>query len=144
MVLGFAALAARAANPGELLEPEQAFRISARALDARNAEVEFRIAKGYYLYRNRFSFATESGRPLADVEIPRGKEKEDAFFGRTETFRDLVRIRVPLAPEHLRAGSVKLKVTSQGCADVGVCYAPLEQTVRIELPGPAAASPARR
>jgi len=119
----------------ELLEPEKAFRISARALDERNVEVEFEIADGYYMYRDRFSFATESGKRLAEVEIPRGKVKEDEFFGKTETFRDLVRIRVPVSPEDAAAGSVNLKVTSQGCSDKGVCYTPLEQVVRVSLPG---------
>ena len=118
----------------ELLDPEKAFRISARALDERNVEVEFRIAKGYYMYRDRFSFATESGKPLAEAEIPRGKLKEDEFFGKSETFRDLVRIRVPISAEDAAKGSVNLKVTSQGCSDQGVCYVPLEQTVRVSLP----------
>ena len=134
-LLACAAVApAVALTPDELLDPEKAFRISARALDERNAEVKFKIAASYYMYRNRFSFATWSGKPLADVEIPRGKENEDEFFGKTETFRDLVRIRVPLSPEDAKAGGVNLKVTSQGCADVGVCYAPLEQVVRVNLP----------
>ena len=118
----------------ELLEPEKAFRISARPLDARTVEVEFRIARGYYMYRDRFSFATESGRKLAEVEIPRGKVKEDQFFGKSETFRDLVRIRVPLTPKDSAAGRVTLKVTSQGCSDKGVCYVPLEQDVSVTLP----------
>ena len=118
----------------ELLDPEKAFRISARALDTRSVEVEFRIAEGYYMYRDRFSFATESGERLAEVEIPRGTLKEDQFFGRTETFRRLVRIRVPVSPGDAARGSVKLKVTSQGCADVGVCYVPLEQSVQVRLP----------
>jgi thiol:disulfide interchange protein DsbD len=121
-------------NETELLDPEKAFRISARALDARSVEVEFRIADGYYMYRDRFSFATESGRPLAEVEIPRGIPKEDRFFGKSETFRHLVRIRVPVSAEDAANGSVNLRVTSQGCADVGVCYVPLEQTVRVALP----------
>ena len=142
-LLACAAVAAQAValGPDDLLDPEKAFRISARALDERIAEVEFKIAEGYYMYRNRFSFATESGKPLADVEIPRGKEKVDEFFGKTETFRDLVRIRVPLEPGDAKAGGVNLKVTSQGCADVGVCYAPLEQTVRVTFPGPASVTP---
>lgn len=122
-----------------LLDPDKAFRISARALDRRSVEVEFRIADGYYLYRDRFSFATAAGEPLADVEIPRGTLKEDPFFGRTQTFRRGVRIRVPVSAQDAAKGSIDLKVTSQGCADVGVCYLPLEQTVRIELPGRAAA-----
>jgi len=119
----------------DLLDPEKAFRISARPLDARHVEVEFRIADGYYMYRERFSFATESGRRLADVEIPRGKVKEDPFFGRTETFRGQVRIRVPVMPQDSAQGVVKLKVTSQGCSDKSVCYVPLEQAVRVKLPG---------
>ena len=118
----------------ELLDPEKAFRISARALDERNVEVAFKIAQGYYMYRNRFSFATEAGKPLADVEIPRGKITEDQFFGKQETFRELVRIRVPVSAEDAAKGAVSLKVTSQGCSDKGVCYVPLEQTVRVSLP----------
>ncbi len=133
-------LAAAGAQPlfnasDELLEPQKAFRISARALDAKRVEIEFKIAGGYYMYRNRFGFATESGEPLAEVEIPRGKLKEDAFFGKSETFRDLVRIRVAVSPKDAATGSVNLKVTSQGCADVGVCYAPIEQMVNVRLPG---------
>ena len=119
-------------QPG-LLEPEKAFRISARALDARSVEVEFRIAEGYYMYRDRFRIATASGKPLADVEIPRGKLKEDEFFGKSEVFRDGVRIRVPLSAADTARGSVNLKVTSQGCSDKGVCYIPLEQTVSVRL-----------
>jgi thiol:disulfide interchange protein DsbD len=120
----------------ELLEPEKAFRISARPLDERNVEVAFDIARGYYMYRSRFSFATEAGKPLADVEIPRGKVTEDQFFGTQETFRELVRIRVPVSAEDAAKGAVTLKVTSQGCSDKGVCYVPLEQTVRVSLPAP--------
>lgn len=127
--------AALAANPDELLDPEKAFRISARALDARNVEIEFRIADGYYMYRDRFVFATESGKRLADVEMPRGKVKEDEFFGKAETFRGSVRVKLRLSPGDVAKGRVKLKVTSQGCADSGVCYVPLDQFVTVALPG---------
>ncbi len=134
LALGATAGTAAAADPGELLDPEKAFRISVLPVDPRTVEVEFRIADGYYMYRDRFSFATESGKLLADVEIPRGKVKRDPFFGPTETFRHLVRIRVPLSAGDIEQGSVRLKVTSQGCADAGVCYTPLEQHVAVKLP----------
>lgn len=134
LLLACAPAAAQFAGTDELLDPEKAFRISARALDSRTVEVEFRIAPGYYMYRERFSFATEAGKRLAGVEIPRGKIKEDAFFGKSETFRYLVRMRVPVSDEDTVRGDIKLKVTSQGCADLGVCYVPLEQAVRVRLP----------
>lgn len=125
---------ATAQTPGELLAPEKAFRISARALDRRSVEIEFRIAEGYYMYRERFAFATESGEPLGEIEIPRGKVKEDPFFGKSETFRDRVRIRMVVSSRDAARGSVGLKVTSQGCADARVCYAPIEQHVEVKLP----------
>jgi len=134
LLLASAPAAAQFFGTDELLDPEKAFRISARALDGRMVEVEFKIARGYYMYRDRFSFATEAGKPLAGVEIPRGKIKEDAFFGKSETFRHLVRMRVPVSDEDAVRGDIKLKVTSQGCSDQGVCYVPLEQTVRVRLP----------
>jgi thiol:disulfide interchange protein DsbD len=139
LAMALAAAAAPAAaqlfgRQPELLDPEKAFRISARPLDAGNIEVEFKIAEGYYMYRERFSFATESGRALPGVEIPRGKVKEDAFFGKSEIFRDWVRIRVPVSPRDAASGSVGLRVTSQGCSDQGVCYVPVTQTVRVPLP----------
>lgn len=60
------------------LPPEQAFKLSARVLDAANVEVRFDIAKGYYLYRKQFHFLSDTpdvtlGEPL----IPAGKMKQD-------------------------------------------------------------------
>lgn len=134
LALGAGPAAAQLFGNQELLDPEKAFRIAARALDARNVEVTFQIAEGYYMYRERFSFATEAGRPLAGVEIPHGKIKEDPFFGKQETFRDFVRIRVPVSAGEAAKGSLTLKVTSQGCSDKGVCYIPQTQQVKVPLP----------
>ena len=139
-VLGVSAFAA--ALESELLEPEKAFRISTRPLDERNIEVRFEIADGYYMYRDRFKFETVAGKLLADVELPKGKVKQDSFFGRSETYRREVRIRVPVTAGDSSRGSVKLRVTSQGCADIGVCYVPLEQFVEARLPGRTSATPA--
>jgi thiol:disulfide interchange protein len=117
----------------DLLEPERAFQISVQPLDAETVEVRFRIANRYYMYRNRFKFETPDGKPLADAELPPGVWTKDAFFGETQIYRREVRIRVPASPEDVQRGSFDLKVTSQGCADVGVCYAPLEQIVPVRL-----------
>jgi thioredoxin:protein disulfide reductase len=131
-----------AAPQPELLEPETAFRISTRALDERHAEVRFEIADGYYMYRDRFRFETAAGKVLADVQLPKGKVKDDPFFGKTETYRREVRVRVPLTQDQIANRRVTLKVTSQGCADVGVCYMPLEQFVEIGLAGTSSNAPA--
>jgi thiol:disulfide interchange protein DsbD len=114
-----------------LLEPEKAFRFSARSLDSRSIEVRFAIAEGYYMYRERLRFAAE-GNPavrLGAPELPRGEKHKDEFFGEVETYRKEVRMRIPAEG----AGAFDLKVVSQGCADIGVCYVPMESTARIVL-----------
>ncbi len=70
------------------------------------------------------------------VELPPGKVKDDEFFGKVETYRDRVVVRLPL--ENAAAGqSVTLRADSQGCADVGVCYPPKTQSVTVTAPHPA-------
>ena len=141
----FAAGAVSAAGIDDLLEPEKAFRISTRALDATTAEVSFTIAEGYYMYRDRFRFALDPGSKarLGAPQIPPGTRKKDEFFGEVETYRKQVVIRLPVENAD---GPVHLTVTSQGCADVGVCYVPMESKATIQLAGlsssPAAAPPA--
>jgi len=117
----------------DLLDPQDAFRLRVVEFDAKRALIEFRIAEGYYLYRDRFRFETPDGRVIAEAELPRGKAKQDPFFGRTEIYRDRVTIRVPLSGRNPGRGSIRLKIVSQGCSDSGVCYIPQEQWVDVAL-----------
>ena len=113
-----------------LLEPEKAFRFSARALEGA-VEINFAIADGYYMYRDKFRFAAE-GNPavrLGTPQLPPGTRHKDEFFGEVETYRKSVRILLPAQGE----GRFDLKVVSQGCADVGVCYVPMESKASLRL-----------
>jgi thiol:disulfide interchange protein DsbD len=117
-----------------LLEPEKAFRFSAQPMDGA-VEVRFAIADGYYLYRDRFRFES-SGARLGKAEFPPGLAHKDEFFGEQQIYRKEVRVRVPVEA----AGAFDLKVTSQGCADVGVCYVPMESKARLTLTSAGGAS----
>ncbi|HUN69665.1 MAG TPA: protein-disulfide reductase DsbD [Burkholderiales bacterium] len=127
--------AARAAGTDDLLEPEKAFRMSTRAIDAQTVEVSFAIAEGYYLYRERFKFSLEPGSKasLGEPQFPPGTRKKDEFFGEVETYRKQVVIRVPVSGLDAAGGTLGLNVTSQGCADAGVCYVPMDSKATIQL-----------
>jgi thiol:disulfide interchange protein DsbD len=128
------------ANAEELLHPSIAFKPTARALDGRTIEVRFEIANGYYLYRDKFRFAVEPAAvQLGTPALPKGKEKMDENFGQVEVYYNEALIRIPV--ERNSSGSLPLilGVTSQGCAEVGVCYPPQKQTIRLDLPDPATA-----
>lgn len=120
------------ALPPKLLPPEQAFRLSARALDPSTIEVRFDVVDGYYLYRDKMRFATDpvaAGTPA----LPPGQRKHDAFFGDVDTYRGVVVVRLPLA-QAAPGQTLTLHADSQGCADAGVCYPPNPQQVQLVVP----------
>ena len=127
------------AQSPELLEPERAFSFSARPLDATTVEVRFAIADGYYLYRDKLKLSLEPGALAAPPVLPAGKMKQDPFFGKVETYRGKIAVRVLLAAP-APGTTVTVKAESQGCADLGVCYPPQVQKIALSLP-PAGAGP---
>lgn len=141
---------AASAQEPKLLEPERAFSFSVRALDPATVEARFAVASGYYLYRDKLRFSVEPGALGAPPLLPPGKMKEDQFFGKVETYRGQLVVRLALgAPAP--GSTVIVKAESQGCADIGVCYPPQIQTVAVALPatgaGPGAlveAAPAKK
>lgn len=118
----------------KLLPPDEAFRFAARALDTRTLEANFVIAPGYYMYRDRMRFSIEADASLlGEAALPPGKLKDDEFFGRVETYRDRVVVRLPMAKPQ-PGQTVTLRAESQGCADAGVCYPPHTQRVALPVP----------
>ncbi|PKO37945.1 MAG: thiol:disulfide interchange protein [Betaproteobacteria bacterium HGW-Betaproteobacteria-6] len=131
------------AHAEEFLDPAVAFKPSVKALDGQTLEVSYEIAKGYYLYRDKFRFRVEDETvTLGPPSLPKGEEHDDENFGKVEVYYNSVAIRVPV--ERMSSGPLplKLNVTSQGCADAGVCYPPQTQALSVELPDPASTPPA--
>ncbi len=120
------------AHAQEFLDPEVAFKFSARAIDANTLEARWQIADGYYMYRDKFKFEVAGGT-LGKPALPAGKVKDDENFGRVETYRKDVRIALPIQRTP-GTTSVTLKATAQGCADAGLCYTPQTTSATIKLP----------
>lgn len=120
----------------DFLPPEQAFRFSAKQVDGQTIEVKFGIADGYYMYRERFAVVADPATvTLAPPDMPAGKVKFDETFNKdVETYRHEVAFRVKAQNA---TAPFTLTVTSQGCADQGLCYPPMKSRFQVE---PAAAS----
>ncbi|CAG2136294.1 Thiol:disulfide interchange protein DsbD [Cupriavidus campinensis] len=123
---------AHAATEEDFLPPEKAFQFAAKQLDPQTIEVRFDVADGYYMYRERFAFATQPATvKLGPPALPQGQVHFDENFGKNmETYRGSVVVRVPViqAPGD---GRWSLVVTSQGCADKGLCYPPMESIYKV-------------
>jgi thiol:disulfide interchange protein DsbD len=90
------------------------------------------VAPGYYLYREQFRFEA-AGAVLGAAGIPPGQVKYDKTFEKdVETYRGRLLITVPVEQASAR---FRLTVTSQGCADKGLCYPPMPSAAEVSLVG---------
>ncbi len=115
----------------EFLEPEKAFVFSAQMAAPDTLELRYRVAPGYYMYRERFGITISpiGAATLGEAVYPKGEVKFDPTFEKDmEVFHQDVVIRVPVA-----AGGqpFTLTLTGQGCADAGLCYPPMDSSVKL-------------
>ena len=118
----------------EPLMPDEAFKLKAYAVAPNMIRAEWVIADGYYLYKHKFKFSTKSPDvTLGEPIYPKGKIKEDEFFGKVESYRKKVVIDIPIQRSEKVLLDMTLDTESQGCADIGVCYPPQKVSKTLSL-----------
>lgn len=123
-------LAAVPASGADFLPPGKAFQAEASLRDGNTIELRYRIADGYYLYRERFRFQLQPPAPaLGQPVFPAGQIKQDPNFGKVEIFHQQLTIKLPLTATS--SGPLTLKAVSQGCAEAGICYPPFTHTLTV-------------
>jgi thiol:disulfide interchange protein DsbD len=135
LCLGLSGLLPTAARADAFLSPDQAFRPAVAVQGPTQLRLHLDIAKGYYLYEERYHFASDTpGVTLGQPQFPPPAEKKfDVNLGHVVSHeRGAVDIGLPVRAAPAR---FKLRVTYQGCADQGLCYPPVDQTVDASLAG---------
>ncbi|MFZ1493924.1 MAG: protein-disulfide reductase DsbD [Candidatus Competibacter denitrificans] len=124
------------ASRARILDAEQAFQVAINSLDAATLEVRWTIAPGYYLYRDKFQIqiVDNADISIAELDIPAGQPKDDPYFGQQQVFHDEATLIARLRRNSPHEKTLQLKTGYQGCAEIGVCYPPLTQTITITLP----------
>jgi thiol:disulfide interchange protein DsbD len=106
------------------LPMDEAFVPSIAKADDGALTIRWKIADGYYLYRDYLSAEGMDGRPLALQSEP-GKIKDDPGFGTTEVYYGHASASIVDVPPAVR-------LTYQGCQDGGLCYPPTTRTIDVE------------
>jgi len=121
------------AQDEDVLHPEDAYRYA--VADTGDAiEIDWVVEAGYYLYRNKMSYASNSDAiVLGEVVLPEGLHHEDEFFVVQQIYRDRFYVSIPYTVVGAAPTSVDLIIKSQGCADIGLCYPPQTWTESVEL-----------
>ncbi len=130
--LALFAMAGAQAQQGQFLQPDEAFRLSVPAPSASTVQLRFDIAKGYYLYQERFHFVARTpGVRLGAPDFPPAHRKFDPNLGHVVAhYRN--QVVVPL-PVQAAPAKFALQVTYQGCSDQGLCYPPIDKVVEVSL-----------
>ena len=112
-------------NDTEFLDLEQAFRPVIQ-LDNGQLTVDWHIETGYYLYREAFKVERVSAngeRSALAFTINEGEQKYDDFFARNmEIYHSLASLKVKQKIDN--RNGLTLELSSQGCADQGLCFPP--------------------
>ena len=128
-----------------LLEPDQAFNLTAKLNPDSSIMLNWQIAEGYYLYQHKIkvNVLTQNNLSLNPLTFPPGKQKHDEIFGDTVVYYHQLNLQQTVSPLPKTATELRIKVDFQGCADIGVCYPPMNKVISLAVP-PANASAALR
>ena len=117
------------------LPPDQAFGLQVMVRDAYTLQASLSVTPGYYLYRDKIRFEAGDGTAkVLAVNLPRGEMKQDPSFGNIEVFHSSIQAEITLERPHAAATVMTLNATYMGCSEEGLCYPPINKTLRLDLP----------
>jgi thiol:disulfide interchange protein DsbD len=128
------------AEQPEFLDPDEAFIVSAEAVSGNEINVQWQIADGYYLYKDKFKFSIQNDNireddklTITDVKLPEGKLKNDPDFGSVWVNYHDVDARLTIQGNEAAVSTAELLVNYQGCKEDVLCYPPISKTLPINL-----------
>jgi thiol:disulfide interchange protein DsbD len=114
------------------LPVSKAFDLSGHISDAHALVLNWKMAPGYYLYRDKISVV-----PLPDNQVkigtpalPAGIPRNDVLHGNFQAYEYNLEVVVPLDSAQ---GRLAVKINYQGCSSAGFCYTPVKRTLMVDL-----------
>jgi thiol:disulfide interchange protein DsbD len=121
----------------DILPVEKAFQLETTASTRGQIELTWRIADGYYLYRDRIQVVVEPDAiEHAPLELSASESKQDEFLGNVQVFYQSAQGTLKLTTVPDSTQSLPLRVTIQGCHEKvpKICYPPYTQSLVVPLP----------
>jgi thiol:disulfide interchange protein DsbD len=119
------------------LAPEHAFAFDALVDTPNRLLLRFTPVKGYYLYRDKTSFSIVDANPAVQPGLPQwppAVQRNDEHFGNVAVYLNEADVPLPLLRRSAGAQRITLNVVMQGCQIDGICYAPMQRSVSLNLP----------
>ena len=100
----------------KILPANEAFKINVMK-EGNEIIVSWDIKEKYYLYADSIKIKQNQNLIKHRLLIGSKNEIEDEFFGKTEIFKNILKISVTA-----KSNNAEYEVLYQGCAELGVCY----------------------
>ncbi len=134
--LTIAAFACQAKAPVQPLPSEQAFSFSAELTKPDQLTLQWKIAPGYYLYKNQFQLLNDQSRAIP-LNLPKGIIQHDSVHGTYQSYTNILKITVPLPPSD--QNSANFTIQYQGCSTQNFCYNTIKKVFQFNASPPAVA-----
>ena len=118
----------------DFLPVEKAYRVTVLN-NGENLTMEWSLTEGYYLYQHQFraKAKTAEDSEALTLTFQPGLRKFDEYFGKElETYYQSTTVSAPLPKV---SAPYELELTSQACADAGLCYPPRTQFFSVDSDG---------
>lgn len=115
---------AQSGDDGDFLPPDKAFSYQTETTDNGQIKLKWSVAPGYYMYKSRLKIKGDPSDPKS-VDLPDGEQIEDEYFGKQEVFKKDYTVKIDPGKAD------KIKLTWQGCAEKGLCYAPQSDSFKV-------------
>jgi len=119
----------------EFLPVEEAYQLAIEIENDRSLRVYWQIEPAYYLYQHRFAFTLEdaSGPVELSIDFPPAIERHDEYFGDVRVYYHSADITLHPQRGIDTSRASTLSISSQGCADAGLCYPPQQQYFQLDF-----------
>ena len=142
MLLGAWVAHAQTANFDPIKAPEakkflpaaMVFQMTSRASAPNQYTLTWRVAQGYYLYKDQMKIVATDGATVSSVKwTTPTQSKDDPTFGQVQVFHNQAIAVVTVNTSKVTTGQPILNVRYQGCADGGLCYPPINAQVALNV-----------
>ena len=114
----------------DFLPYDEAYKLSV-SVDEEYLTFNWDIEPGYYLYKSKINvFAEDPNTQINNLFFQKGEFKFDEFF--EEDMEVFYKSSMLKASFDSNDNKIYVKLLSQGCADMGLCYPPQENWVSID------------
>ncbi len=131
------------------LDVEQAFQLLVAPDNDGTLVANWKIHEGYYLYRDQFKLdqltytpsvdlthltGTDQANGLSFASFAQGEIIQDPYFGTVTVYRGELSLPIQHDPSLPPGTQINAVLTYQGCADKGLCYAPVHHPIQYTVP----------